>query len=193
MPDRIRTKLDFGSSSRSAKKKLRELVLYIAQKCADDERFGATKLNKILLFADFMSYMERGRSITGAQYFKLEHGPAPKHMIGVKQELFESGDADEIEMIYKGRLQKRLVAKRKANLDDFTAEDIAFLDEIIEGLSRATATHVSEISHNIIWEIAELKQNIPYEAVFLSDRKPTKDDYEWARKIIKNREKRQNA
>jgi hypothetical protein len=36
--------------------KMKELILYISQKCADDTKFGATKLNKILYFSDFLAY-----------------------------------------------------------------------------------------------------------------------------------------
>ena len=35
--------------------KLKELVLVVAQLCADDRNFGAVKLNKLLFFADFLA------------------------------------------------------------------------------------------------------------------------------------------
>ena len=34
-------------------RKLRELILYISQRCANDPTFGAIKLNKTLCFSDF--------------------------------------------------------------------------------------------------------------------------------------------
>ena len=34
--------------------KFRELILYIAQESEGDPNFGATKLNKILFFCDFL-------------------------------------------------------------------------------------------------------------------------------------------
>lgn len=38
-------------------RRLAELILYIAEKCERDPNFGATKLNKILTFADFSAYL----------------------------------------------------------------------------------------------------------------------------------------
>src|SRR2546430_17730589 len=60
------------------KEKFKELILYFAQQCADDHSFGATKLNKLLFLTDFTAYARRGAPVTGATYFKLPHGPAPK-------------------------------------------------------------------------------------------------------------------
>jgi hypothetical protein len=60
--------------------RLRELILYIAARCERDPRFGATKLNKILLFADFLAYFRRRRPITGVEYMRLPNGPAPRRL-----------------------------------------------------------------------------------------------------------------
>ena len=67
------------------------LVLYIADKCSDDPHFGATKFNKILFYADFLSYGLYGQPITGATYFRLPKGPAPKQWLQVRGEMEESG------------------------------------------------------------------------------------------------------
>ena len=42
--------------------KLKELILHIAKECCDDPTFGATKLNKILWWADFLFYRATGPS-----------------------------------------------------------------------------------------------------------------------------------
>lgn len=36
--------------------KLAELILYIAKRCEDYERFGAMKLTRILFYSDFLTY-----------------------------------------------------------------------------------------------------------------------------------------
>ena len=46
--------------------KLRELILYVAERCENDPDFGALKLNKILFNADFIAYALTGKAITGA-------------------------------------------------------------------------------------------------------------------------------
>ena len=51
-------------------KKFEELVLFVAELSQADENFGATKLNKILFFIDFLSYKRSGVGMTGAKYIK---------------------------------------------------------------------------------------------------------------------------
>ena len=60
--------------------KMRELILYVASKSQHDPKFGSTKLNKILFFADFAFYFKHGRSVTGQEYMRLKHGPAPRRL-----------------------------------------------------------------------------------------------------------------
>ena len=58
--------------------RLGEAILYVAERLADDPAGrGAVKLNKILWWADFESFRERGRSVTGAVYQKLERRTRP--------------------------------------------------------------------------------------------------------------------
>ena len=57
----------------SGKHRMAELIVYIADLCQEDPTFGATKLNKILFYADFASYAKYGRPITGQEYQRLEH------------------------------------------------------------------------------------------------------------------------
>ena len=67
--------------------KFKELVLYIARKSECDPRFGATKLNKLLFFSDFLAFKRLGSPITGQTYFKLDHGPAPRRMLPLKERM----------------------------------------------------------------------------------------------------------
>ena len=57
--------------------KFTEMLLYVADKLGDDRAGGATKLNKILYFAEFAHVRRHGRPISGADYFRLDQGPAP--------------------------------------------------------------------------------------------------------------------
>ena len=61
--------------------KFRELVLYVARKSEADPRFGATKLNKILFYADFWAYSKLGRSISGQKYRRLDQGLALRRLL----------------------------------------------------------------------------------------------------------------
>lgn len=60
--------------------KLRQLILLISRASEGDSPFGSVKLNKILFFSDLTAYRRWGRTISGEEYQKLEHGPSPKRM-----------------------------------------------------------------------------------------------------------------
>lgn len=150
--------------------RLRELILYVATQCQNDSKFGATKLNKILWWADFLAYAETGEPITGLEYMRLGNGPVPKRFVPIREDM-QSRDELLVSKVQAlgGYVQHRIVPLRRANLDIFTAEEIALVDRVIRALWKRTAKGVSKMSHGKAWEVAEDRGPIPYEAVFLSD------------------------
>jgi hypothetical protein len=157
--------------------KFRELLLYVARRSVDDPRFGATKLNKILFYADFYSYGLRGKAITGASYQRLSRGPAPRQLLPIQRDLVASADAIVVKADYFGREQNRLFALRSPDLGLFSAEEIALVDEVIDIFRQDDATGVSRLSHQeMAWRIDSDGDDIPYEAIFLSNKTPTPAD-----------------
>src|ERR1700722_3184517 len=152
-------------------RKLGELILYISQKCANDPTFGATKLNKILCYSDFVFYAYNDRGITNVEYQKLPQGPAPRRLIPVRNELIENGDLGMQEIILKsGEIQKRTVNLRSPNLDLFTGSDIAMVDRMIEGMQGVKAEDVSEMSHTLVgWLVADEEDTIPYNTIYFAN------------------------
>ena len=67
--------------------KFRELLVYIANKCENDIYFGATKLNKILFYSDFICYYMHGKPITGAEYKALQRGPVPTILKRIREQM----------------------------------------------------------------------------------------------------------
>lgn len=173
----MRTPPTFKFPDAGGEDRLRELILYIATRCQDDPKFGATKLNKILWWADFLAFGQRGKPITGVEYMRLPQGPAPRRFVPVRNAMQESGElAIAVVQTRGGYEQKRPVALRSAKLDLFSADDIAIVDSVIRVLRRKTARGVSRQSHGKAWEIAGDMESIPYEAIFLSDDPITRDD-----------------
>lgn len=157
------------------RKKMKELILYISEKCADDPYFGATKLNKILFLSDFWAYGELGRPITGMEYMKLPWGPVSRSLLPIQGEMEEDGDLAIQEARLAGYTQKRPVNTRSAKLDLFTAEEIALVDNVIAHVREASATAVSMYTHRWTgWKVADDQENIPYTTIFLSDDPITK-------------------
>jgi len=167
--------------------KFKELVLYVAEKSADDPSFGATKLNKTLFFSDFYAYGELGKPMTGATYQKLDRGPAPRELPSIQQQLQEEGAAAVFERSHFNYLQKRLLPLRPADLSQFSPQEVALVDEVIEALKYHTALEVSRVSHAKVlgWQLAGEREEIPYQSVFLSSEPPTPTDIKRGRELAK--------
>jgi uncharacterized phage-associated protein len=144
--------------------KLQELMLYVAGRCEAHARFGATKLNKILFYADFFSYGARRKPITGAEYQRFQFGPAPVRLLPVEAALINSGAAVKRPGLTPGNYtEKRLIALRMARLDLFDAEEISIVESVIEAFKDASATDVSNLSHALpAWKFAKDREIIPY-------------------------------
>ena len=150
--------------------KFKELILYIAQESEGDPNFGATKLNKILFFCDFLAYRAFGESISGQRYFKLPYGPAPRALVPALRELEEANDCIQAERAGYGQPQKRVIVRREANVEVFSASQVALINKVIRTLWDNSAREVSHLSHHFIgWQMAGPQEDIPYETVFLGD------------------------
>lgn len=165
-------------------RRLRELMLYVASKCSDDPGFGATKLNKILYFSDFLSYLNDSRPVTGAEYMAQQHGPVPKRLVPLRQELEEAGHAVVEKRARLTHEQHRLIPMREPDLSLFSAREIAIVDEVIQRLWGRRATEVSQLSHGIAWNVPSEGESIPYQAAFLSSDPLSSDDIARAQELI---------
>lgn len=160
-----------------ADQKLAQLILYIAAQCECDERFGATKLNKILFYADFVAYLQREEPITGQEYVRLEKGPAPRRLKPVLEELYRAGLAAEQQRIYFGYTQKRTVALKLPDLAVFGGDEIAIVDRVIETLRGLNAAEVSYLSHQFPgWHCVPPGETIPYETALLDSSPVTEEE-----------------
>lgn len=145
-------------------RKLTELVLYVAGCLRGDRAGGSTKLNKVLFFADFTHVRRHGRPITGAEYQHLPHGPAPRRLLPIRQQLIASGAAELLEEDFLGRPQHRIDARRPADLSVFTETELATIDDVLDDLAGLTGTQVSALSHEEpAWRHTSEGDRIPYE------------------------------
>lgn len=162
-------------SSRLKSKKLEELVLYIACKSQNDTYFGMTKLNKLLYYSDFMSYLYNEEPITGATYIKEERGPITPALLRAIERLKEKGKIAISKVNFYGYGQKRVIPLKDPDISSFTAEEIALVDEIIDCFKNDTAQSVSRISHGELgWQVAKWGEEIPYEVALVMSPEETK-------------------
>ncbi len=171
-----------------SKDKFKELILYVARESENDRKCGATKLNKILFYADFHAYRKLGRSISGEKYQKLERGPAPKRVVPVIAEMEAAGLCAWAERDYYGFPLKKLIALREPDLSVFTAQELDVARSVISELWELNATEVSDLSHRFAgWQAADLGEEIPYETIFVDEARPlTLEELAWAEEAIQD-------
>jgi len=149
--------------------KLWELVLYVADHLRDDRAGGATKLNKVLYFAEFAHMRRTGRPITGAVFQRLPQGPAARRLLPIRDTLIAAGDAELVPESFLGYEQHRLISKRPADLSDFSEEELGTVNEVLEDLRHLTAKQVSDLSHaEPGWNLVNDGDTIPYAAALIA-------------------------
>ena len=154
--------------------KFRQLILYVAQQCNEHPFFGATKLNKILFFSDFIAYEKLGIPITGAEYTALEYGPGPRRLLPIRQDMQIDGDI----VVQEWGNQQRGGALRSPNLGSFSPDERNIIDTVIKALEYQDAESVSELSHKFMgWKAALAAffvtgqaTIIPYETIHVSNK-----------------------
>jgi Protein of unknown function (DUF4065) len=157
--------------------KFRELVLFLCSRSEVDPRFGATKLNKLLFYCDFLAYVQLGKAITGHLYQRLPHGPAPQKMVPIMKRMITTRQLAIQARDHFGRTQKTPIALRKANLDQFSSAEIALVTEVLDSLRSKNARGISSLSHQFAgWKLAKDREVIRYEVALVHIAKPRKRD-----------------
>lgn len=148
--------------------KFAELLLHVAARLRDDRTGGSTKLNKILFFVEFTHLRRHHRVVSGGEFQKLPHGPAPRRLLPVRRQLVDQGAAQLVEEDFLGRPQHRLVPQRPADLTLFAAEELQTIEDVLAQLAGMTGTQVSELSHQEPgWRLTEVGETIPFSTAFL--------------------------
>src|SRR3989339_136694 len=161
--------------------KLRNVILYILEKCGGKPNIGETVLYKLLYFIDFDAYEKTGKPITGLSYVKLQFGPVPKadEYHQVLDEMKAKNELKIFEQLYHQMHQKRYVALTNTDMSLFNGEEIKIMDSVITKLSDMQAKQITEYAHgDVPWIVAENKKLIPYQLVFEREKPYTEHDYE---------------
>ena len=169
-----------------AREKLKALIHYIAWRSSDPQKLGATKLNKILWFADMEHFVQTGQPLTGETYVKRQFGPAPQHVVELIEELEREGKlvVREPEVTYEPRGFIALVAPKLH--PEFTADQISLVDAIQSEICyQHTARSISDATHDELWHLADLGEEIPYEAYLVTPLgEVTREDLDWGMESV---------
>lgn len=168
------------------RRKFKALVQYICYKCHDPSVLGATKLNKILWYSDIIAFAKTGVSITTETYVKQQHGPVPKHILQVIGELEADKAVAVREVAYYDYAKREYIALREPDISMFKPEEISIVDSVIDVVChKHTAASISTGSHDAIWKLAEIGEEIPLYTVFASELgEITEADVKWAKEVL---------
>jgi hypothetical protein len=157
--------------------KFNELIVYIATRLGPEAALGRVKLAKLLMQSDFGAYERRGSPITGATYEKWEHGHLPQQMLLAERDLITVGAIATQTVDYYGKQLNRITALRDPDLSGFSEEDLADTERAIRRFGHESASYLSELAHlEVGWRLAEMKEVIPYNTVFLGSGGVTEAD-----------------
>jgi hypothetical protein len=148
--------------------KLEEAIHYVCATCTAADRLGAVKLNKILFYSDMLHYAETGMSITGATYAKRQKGPVPKQVVPAIDNLVRAGRLTCRNISVFDMVRRQYDAHGDINIGAFSADEIDRINMMIRFVCDQTAEEVSNLTHTIVWDAAEMGEELPYETFLVS-------------------------
>lgn len=153
-----------------AHEKLKEALHYVIARCDDPARLGAIRLNKIMWFADCYAYRVNGASITADSYVKRRLGPTPKNVLVAIRDLASEGKV----AVREEALPSNYVVRQFFPMKDPESETLSEQDrEILDSHRRVICDHfsaneISNLTHDQVWDAAEIGEEIPLFATFAS-------------------------
>ncbi len=99
-------------------RKYKNAVLYFLNHC-NNKYLGATKLNKLLYYLDFISYRDRKKIVTGDVYVHKLFGPIPENADEILVKLQEEEKIKVDKVPYKDSGKFKFEANVKSSLSSF--------------------------------------------------------------------------
>lgn len=147
--------------------KMKNILLYILERCAGKPNVGETVLYKLLYFSDFNYYELYEEQLTGATYRKLPYGPVPQNLDIIINDMIVGEQIQRLRTEYHGYPQTRYIPLVKADLTQLMASEKEVIDRVIEQMSDWSASAVSNYSHkDIPWMVSKDGEEINYELAF---------------------------
>ena len=161
--------------------KLKALVHFMIAQCQDwSVELGAIRLNRALWFADVAAYQDNKTSITGVKYIKQHQGPVPESIDAVLGELAAEGKI-RIQQARNGFDVQKFAAVTPPNASSLNDYDRGIATTSLEALFGRSTNIISEMKHDLIWDIAFLGEEIPLYASYAANQGRLTDEIRtWA-------------
>ena len=131
---------DNGYSATSLTK-LKAIMLMILHECGE---VFCTKMNKLLFYIDFLSYRQRGYSMSGLCYRAIDFGPVPDRWDRVYSEFDEIHQEPRPIGEYEGN---GIVANTDIDDSVLSSEDKSIIHNVCERFKNCSSREISAISH----------------------------------------------
>lgn len=166
--------------------KFKALVHYVVASCDDPQRLGATRLNKILWFADTTVYRLTGTSITGESYVKRQRGPVPKTILKTIRELQAENKIHVREKEFASYKMRLFTPLEEPDVSLFSTVELEVVNSVLNDVcGNHTANSISELSHDQVWQAALEGEEIPLFATLASAKGEfTTEIAEWADSVV---------
>ncbi len=135
--------------------KLEELMVYVSRhpKVSD---LGLTKLWKLLFYIDREALRSIGRTVTGSEYIKYEHGPVPSRGERHLKKLCREQAVVCRQRDHAGYRLNEVSGLRAPHTGAFSDDELEIADAVCKEFGRKSAKQLSEISHeDPAWHYAE--------------------------------------
>lgn len=123
-------------------RKLRNIVLFFIKNC---DAVYNTKMNKLLFYADFLSYKLLGRGISGLAYRAIKYGPVPVRWDRVYS-LLEDVSSEIIELP-SGNYGIKLCTTANPDENAFSEEEQSILNAVLSTFKDISVSEISKLSH----------------------------------------------
>ncbi len=148
--------------------RLEEAILFICTTSRPEDQLGAVKLNKILYYSDMVSFAQTGKSITGATYVKRDRGPVPKEVVEAINNLRTAGRIETREVSIFDKTRREFNALDEPKLSLFSHDDLRLINDMIGFVCSYNAREISDFSHTVVWEVADMGEELPYDSFLAS-------------------------
>jgi uncharacterized phage-associated protein/DNA-binding transcriptional regulator YiaG len=147
--------------------RLIEMIVYFTETCKP----WKTKMNKLLFYADFLHFKQKGFSISGAEYKAIQMGPVPLNF----DSIFEyAAMKDEIDITYQefsnGGIGEAFSpnGNRAFNAALFEADELAAMQQVVNRFKQISTGEIIDLSHEeLAWsENFSTKSRISYVYAF---------------------------
>lgn len=147
---------------------------------------GATKLNKVLWFADCEFFRRHGVTITGeTAYVRKPNGPCSPRLEGVLKDLNASGLIhEEPVMTMIGKPRRQMYSTGNPDVSMFSGEEVDVLNEVAKEIAALSAQEASDLSHDDLWREADPNTLLPVAAGAVRSAGLSPEDAAWAREAF---------